>query len=267
MKYLLLIALVIFSYNSHAESSCEAYRPYHNLYNITGPHAGSMCTCSACHLGGVWKGTPNTCNGCHTGTRGIAIGKPATHIPTTLSCDVCHAGILFQGGVVIHNATNTPPGTCLTCHNGAYASQGARGKPSDHLQTTLSCDACHHSFSNWSGGTFNHAGVVKGTCATCHNGVTATGTPPRHILTGGLSCDVCHLSGYSTFQGGIYTHSGTEQCEGCHTPATSGTTVKPANHPITPDNCTSCHSITGWPCKTGQIMKKYLDKMIGVLHD
>ena len=257
MKYLLLIALVIFSYNSHAESRCDAYRAYHVAYNLTGPHATSMCGCSACHLGGVWKGTPNTCMGCHTGSRGIAIGKPTNHIPTNLNCDACHIGIVFVGGQVDHSTLVTP-GTCLTCHTGNYA--GAKGKPSDHVATTASCDACHNT-RNWSGASFNHVGVVKGSCNTCH------AVPRGHILTGGLSCDVCHTRGYSTFSGGTYIHSGSEQCEGCHSPTTTGVTAKPATHPATPNNCASCHSITGWPCKSGQIMKKYLDKMIGVLHD
>ncbi|CAB4121809.1 hypothetical protein UFOVP26_30 [uncultured Caudovirales phage] len=249
-----LLVLAIFTFFSSieakAESSCEAYRPLHAAYNLQGPHNTSMCTCSACHLGGVWKGTPNTCNGCHTGSRGIALGKNVGHIPTSASCAACHPGSLFMVAYVPHDGILTPPNGCLTCHNGAYPA--AKGKPKDHPTTSASCDACHNTKS-WDGASFNHAGVVKGTCNTCHNGTTATGIPRGHILTGGLSCDVCHNRGYSTFSGGAYIHSGSEQCEGCHNSTTTGVTAKPANHPLTPDNCANCHSTSGWPCKSGKL--------------
>lgn len=261
---LVLAVLTLFSsFDAQAESSCEAYKPLHTAYGLVGAHNTSMCTCSSCHLAGVWKGTPRTCNECHTGSRGPALGKNNGHIPTTAQCDVCHIGSVFVGGVVFHNGTTTPPGSCLTCHNGAYTSQGAKGKPSGHPVTTASCDNCHGT-TTWDGARFSHTGVQPGTCKTCHNGTNAVGLPSGHILTGGLSCDVCHVRGYSTFSGGTYVHSGNEQCEGCHTTATKGTTVKPANHPATPNNCASCHSITGWPCRSGQI-KTTLPRMYGFL--
>ena len=153
---------------------------------------------------------------------------------------------------MVHNATTSPPGGCATCHNGAFTSQGAQGKPKDHPATTLSCDSCH-STSSWSGARFSHIGVVVGTCSTCHNGTTALGLPSNHIPTGAASCDTCHKAGFASFAGGVYTHTGLETCENCHVGNYLGASVKPATHPATPSNCSNCHSVTGWPCHTGRL--------------
>jgi hypothetical protein len=85
--------------------------------------------------------------------------------------------------------TGVAPGTCASCHNGTTA----KGKPTNHLPTTQSCDACHRSTTNWGSVSFTHTGVVPGTCATCHNGVYAKGKPRDHPVTT-QSCDACHTT-------------------------------------------------------------------------
>ena len=249
----MLVLATFVSHDAHADSICEGYRPLHTTFGLTGYHATSLCSCASCHLSGVWKGTPTTCTGCHSGTRPPAKGKTAQHIPSTAECSVCHSTTVFSGATMVHNAVTSPPGGCLTCHNGAFTSQGARGRPSSgHPNTALSCDACH-STRSWDGASFSHIGVVPGTCSTCHNGTGATGLPSNHIPTGAASCDTCHKAGFASFAGGVYTHTGAETCENCHVGNYLGASVKPATHPVTPSNCSNCHSVTGWPCRTGKL--------------
>jgi Cytochrome c7 and related cytochrome c len=259
---LLLSLSFLVSCDVKADSICEAYRPLHSTYGLTGYHATSLCSCSSCHLSGVWKGTPTSCATCHSGTRPPAIGKTVQHIPSSAECSTCHTTTVFSNATMVHNATTSPPGSCATCHNGAFTSQNAVGKPRDHPVTNLSCDACH-STSNWNGARFSHIGVVIGTCATCHNGTNAMGLPSNHIPTGAASCDTCHKAGFSSFAGGVYTHTGTETCENCHVGNYLGASPKPAVHPTTPNNCSNCHSITGWPCRTGALeLKRKLKVML-----
>src|SRR5437899_5723283 len=61
--------------------------------------------------------------------------------------------------------TSRPPTTTLFPYTTLFRSP-----------TTASCDTCHRTTA-WKPATFSHAGVVPGTCATCHNGSRATGKP------------------------------------------------------------------------------------------
>jgi hypothetical protein len=87
---------------------------------------------------------------------------------------------------------------------------------------------------------FNHA-TAQGTCASCHNGTTATGKPARHIATN-AACDTCHKS-TTTFAGARFTHTGTTAaCAGCHNGTTA--TGKPPRHVMTNAPCETCHKST-----------------------
>ena len=66
----------------------------------------------------------------------------------------------------------------------------ATGKTPTHVATTASCDNCHSTIA-WLPARFDHANVVAGTCAQCHNGTSATGKPGNHWITN-QSCDQCH---------------------------------------------------------------------------
>jgi len=262
MKFLLVFMLLI-SGVAHADSICEAYRPLHS-FQLMGFHATSSCACASCHLKGVWKGTPRTCNECHNGSRPPAIGPTTSHIPIgNTQCSECHLYTSFAGGKMNHTTVNSPPGGCALCHNGSYKSEGALGKPSGHIPTTSSCDVCHTTRS-WDA-KMDHAAagitIGGGTCTSCHDGRYAKGLSNGHIPTGGVQCDVCHKS-FTSFFGGTYTHTGSESCETCHNGSfTAGGAIgKPTDHPATPDNCANCHSITGWPCRTGAINTPLFDK-------
>lgn len=65
-------------------------------------------------------------------------------------------------------------------------------KPATHIGTNQSCDSCHGT-GKWKPATFTHGGVTAGSCASCHNGSSATGKPAAHIPTTG-SCDSLTVS-------------------------------------------------------------------------
>jgi hypothetical protein len=194
---------------NHANVTPGSCAQCHNGTTATGKpanHIATTASCDLCHTTSTWLGakfdhtgvTPGTCETCHNGT--TATGKSSSHMPTTVSCDACHNTTTFTTSTFNHSATQgVVPGQCEICHNGAYASQGATGKSSSHIPTTVSCDACHNT-TTFTTSTFNHTtaqGVVPGQCEICHNGAYtsegAQGKPKDHPTTT-LSCDApgCH---------------------------------------------------------------------------
>lgn len=106
----------------------------------------------------------------------------------------------------------------MGCHlQGRIASSSI---PSNHIATNNDCESCHTTTS-WMTSGFNHDGVAPGTCATCHNGSTATGKPSNHLVTS-ASCDDCHTT--SAWTPASFTHSSpnyvdhgrTISCSSCH---------------------------------------------------
>ncbi len=200
----------------------------------TGFHLGAqhaLASCESCHIQGVFRGTPRDCASCHrNGSRPSGAQFPVTHFPTTQPCDLCHRAA--EWSVVSFRHQGVAQDTCLTCHNGIFAS----GKPPQHLATTRSCDTCHNTII-WTATTYNHDGVVPGTCATCHNGSRATGKPTYHIPTSD-SCDTCHSTVTWATR---YNHSGVAAgtCVTCHNRITApgvGRTHIPTSLP-----CDACH--------------------------
>ena len=112
-------------------------------------------------------------------------------------------------------------------------------KPATHIATNAGCETCHSGTTSFLGVIYNHAGVVAGSCATCH-GVTATAKPATHIQTT-LSCDACHRT--TAWLPASFNHTGvTAACATCH----NGTSAlgKPANHIPTNMACNTCHKST-----------------------
>jgi hypothetical protein len=84
--------------------------------------------------------------------------------------------------------------------------------------------------------------VQPGTCATCHNGVRATGKPTNHLVTS-ASCDSCH--GTLAWKPARFDHSTiTSGCQGCHNG--TGATGKPTGHMQTARECNVCHRYPAW---------------------
>lgn len=191
----------------------------------------------------------HSCNSCHNGTPNKGLAKPANHLPTSAACDTCHTNFTaFAPASMNHTGTT---GRCATCHGGAYTALNAQAKPATHLPTTQSCDDCHTSVA-WKPATYNHSGVVAGSCVTCHNGTTALGKNLGHIPTS-AACDTCHKN-YLAFAPAQMNHSGlVGQCSSCH----SGTYLsvnaqsKPPTHVSTAAQCDTCHtSTTSWATAT-----------------
>ncbi|MGJ5038366.1 hypothetical protein ACQR13_30000, partial [Bradyrhizobium sp. HKCCYLRH3059] len=90
------------------------------------------------------------------------------------------------------------------------------------------------------GSRFNHM-TAQGPCASCHNGMTAPGKPPKHVATA-APCETCHKS-TTTFSGARFSHTGTTAaCASCHTGMAA--TGKPPKHVATTAPCETCHKST-----------------------
>lgn len=108
------------------------------------------------------------------------------------------------------------------------------GFPLLGAHTAVPCESCHLR------------GVFKGTptkCASCHNGVIATGKPQNHIPTS-EPCSNCHNPNSKVWdlEGG-FNHNGiTGNCISCHNGVKA--TGKGINHIKTSDKCEACHANT-----------------------
>ena len=238
------------------------------------PTLGAGNACDACHtatntggftsfLGALYDHiTPlsaGNCSTCHNGAYPGVLGKSsyALHVTTSAQCDTCHTSsntsnfTTFLGVVYAHQPADV--GNCSTCHNGTTAT----GKPANHVASAAQCDTCHTSattanYTTWLGATVAHTAAFLGTstCASCHNGVSATGKPAYHIpTTAGLDCgnSSCHTatntSNYTTFFGATFTHvTITTRCDACHNGVSA--TGKSATHVSTVLDCVSCHTAT-----------------------
>ena len=222
LRFVLALVLLAAAALSFAQIGTRNIDHVKTGFPLTGSHATQRC--EACHINGMFKGTPKDCVGCHSaGARGISsvAVKPANHVPTTQACDTCHNTVSFSNARVNHSML--APNSCLTCHNGTFAS----GKPANHVPTTASCQTCHRTIAWIPAAGFDHSTVVAGTCATCHNGSRATGKPATHIPTT-ASCDTCHKT--TGWTPATFSHSGVAAgtCATCHNGTSA--TGKPANH-------------------------------------
>jgi len=218
-------------------------------------HLNTSDTCDACHLPGPGSWVPvapsavdhnhviGLCSSCHNNID--AIGKDATHIPTTAECDSCHTTVAWipatggAGGTPDHSTI--APGTCITCHDGVTAS----GKGAVHINSSTLCDACHQPFpANWApvaATAVDHSQVI-GTCASCHDNVTAPGTPGTHLATNDV-CDACHQPAptpWAQVAASDVDHNAViGTCVSCHNGVTAS--GKSPQHIPTSDVCDACH--------------------------
>ena len=132
------------------------------FFALQGVHATQAC--AACHINGVYKGTPRDCYTCHR-TVYNATTNPnhaAAQFPTT--CDSCHkvTDTLWSQGKFTHaafpitsgrhsgnpcsachtNPTNFTVFTCLTCHDRTSTDSKHKGK-SGYRYDSAACYSCH----------------------------------------------------------------------------------------------------------------------------
>jgi hypothetical protein len=211
-------------------------------YALTGAHAALPCT--ACHIGGRFKGTPADCYSCHTNDYNGA--NNPSHAQAGFSptlCSTCHDTSSWLNARFDHN-TQTPfpligkhiNVACNQCHiNGKFA-----GTPTD-------CASCHMADYN---GTNNpqhaQAGFAASACATCHSPMGWDQANFNHAqffaLTNGhanLQCTQCHTSGN-------YADAPTT-CDGCHMAQYNSTNNPPhAQAGFAPTICSTCHDTIAW---------------------
>jgi hypothetical protein len=291
-------------------------RTYPNVVSYPVTHIGisTASDCNACHsnfvtfLGATFDHTgvvAGTCGTCHQGqSPGTVSINPSIHIPQNQgnACDNCHMAANTGGyrtflGMIFHqapapvngSATPTPiyPSTCGGCHSGAYASQGAQGKPAAHIATALDCASslCHvgsttANFTTFFGVIYNHTatyatfpptgGPATPTCSSCHNGVNATGKSGTHVATT-ADCITCHtpaatgcsnagncttwlgaafLHVPSPYAGSFPTGPTSPTCGSCHLTGVSGAKMKPVGHVVTSQDCIVCHTPASTGCGT-----------------
>jgi hypothetical protein len=248
-------------------SSCHngAYT-FANAQAKAASHIPTTAQCDTCHKNYTafapatmtHSGMTGQCSTCHNGSyvAANALAKSPSHIPTTAQCDTCHKNYTaFAPATMSHSGTTGPiaTGNCATCHNGSYTAVNALAKPVSHIPTTQTCDTCHTTIA-WKPTSFSHSGVVAGSCATCHNGISAAGKPAGSHIPTAQSCEACHQTGISWLPLKLpYAHTGVVSgtCATCHGGTYTNITVKPGNHipTLTPagmpgNECSLCHSST-----------------------
>ncbi len=193
----------------HASAAAATFDHFTTGYELIGEHRSAPC--AACHVGGIFKGTPTDCSACHVpGSRIGATAKPTTHIISTNDCSQCHTPFAWKP-VANFNHLNVV-GTCSSCHNSVQSI----GKPRNHIPTTAECSTCHLTMRPWSAANFAHTGIT-GNCVSCHDNVHAPGKPATHLPTA-ASCESCHSpSNFTTFAGTQMNHAGiVNNCQACH---------------------------------------------------
>ena len=210
--------------------------PFSPVTNFT--HAGITGNCESCHNGSA--------NNVTAGALGKA--QATNHPATTADCGSCHAiGKNFTDGTFDHTGIVS---NCSSCHgdNPTNTPVGPK-KNSGHVLTSQDCSVCHvpGTFKN---AIFDHTGIVNN-CASCHDGVTATGkdakVSPAHIVTN-KDCSVCHNP--TAFAAAKFDHTGVVDnginCATCHDGATARGKTPPPDHVPTTQDCSVCHQTTGF---------------------
>ena len=174
------------------------------------------------------------------------------------TCASCHRSGVFLG----------TPRSCVTCHSGD-PTRVTIGRSSAHIPTlTVECSSCHNTSSFTLVWAMSHTIVDSFRCDSCHNGsytsYNANAKLTSHIPTI-MDCKTCHntnnwVVGHATIHAGITTG-----CVNCHngTYATGKINYVPG-HPITSDQCETCHSIdASFKCAQAyDVMKNYAFLMI-----
>ena len=232
-----------------AAASAVPFDHFTTGFELDGMHRNVEC--EACHVHGVFEGTPRACAGCHDGSNRIAnSAKSPRHMMTTNFCEACHTPFTSWTTVALVDHEQVQ-GSCQSCHNGTYANP----KPRTHPPTSDACGDCHNTYS-WVTVAFDHTGIVDN-CYSCHNGTTATGKSPKHIPTDNV-CEACH-STLVWVPPTVVDHSHVlGSCSSCHDGVRA--TGKPPDHVPTTLECNACHSTVAWtpasPGSAGATMPK-----------
>jgi len=191
------------------------------------------------------------CVSCHDGSvNNVAVGArgktpTAIHQNTSGDCSGWHNTTNFLGAFVDHTGPDVTGKRCDVCHNGIDATgMDAKTNPV-HVLTDQDCGTCHLAGGAFTPAIFDHTGIVNN-CASCHDGVSATGLSLNHITIGiGQDCSACHNP--TAFAGAKFDHTGIlNNCGACHNGDAARGKIPPPNHVPTNDDCANCHQTTGF---------------------
>jgi len=253
-------------------------------FALTGLHTN--VTCAACHVNGVYKGTPKDCYSCHA-----AKDKHMGQFGTV--CSACHVTSGWANVTFDHKTTGFPLAgshatvACASCHiNGRYAGtptncfacHAARDKHGGQFGTD--CGSCHKP-TTWGDVSFNHnntAFPLTGShtsvlCTACHVNGVYKGTPKncfachasrdKHNGQFGTDCAACHVT--SSWANATFDHNNTSfpligkhtnlSCTKCHANGVyAGTPMqciachadKDKHNGQNGTDCSICHTPKGW---------------------
>ena len=208
-------------------------------FPLTGAH--SSVSCSQCHAGGRFDGTPTACEGCHLADYNKTTDPNHAAAGFPLDCSVCHSTAGWSGAKFDHSRTDFPltgkhtSASCTSCHkSGQY----------DGLSTA--CVSCHLEEYNATGDPNHVSAGFPQQCQVCHS---TSGWKPAsfdHNTTGfqltgkhtSVACASCHI-------GGRYSGTPTD-CYSCHKAAYDSTTNPNHRAAGFPQDCTACHNTTSW---------------------
>ena len=221
----LLLSSLLMPSLAHA-AECSMYEQSHPNFTLDGAHlsTGKCNTCASCHKSGIFLGTPKNCVACHNGDPlRVTVGRSVNHIPTgVIECNSCHFTSSFTNSWGMNHAV-VGNISCSTCHGGSYATvYNALTKPTNHIPTTQECGSCHTVPAN--GSSFPISAWDTVSHDQIHNGVTS-------------GCVNCHDNVIA-----------------------KGKASYSAGHPITSDNCETCHSTSaGFKCASllDNLLKNY----------
>jgi hypothetical protein len=184
-------------------------RAFHKagIFPLEGRHL--EVPCASCHLGSVYKGTPNRCYDCHWIRRRDDLYE--TRLGS--ACEECHRPISW---------------TAVSWDHAARTGLALRGE-----HRTLQCDSCHQN-KNFQGGSF--------ACFSCHREEYERASNPSHAAAGfPTSCEFCHLPSDSGWDRARFDHNSTYPLVGVH--ATQACTACHKNNVYagTPRDCYGCH--------------------------
>ena len=240
-----------------------------STYALVGVH--STQPCAACHINGIYKGTPRDCYGCHRTSYDQTRNPNHAASGFSTACETCHRATdaAWTQATFNHGSTYTLVGVhatqpCAGCHvNGIF-----KGTPRDcygchrtsYDQTrnpnhaasgySTACDTCHRATdATWTQATFNHGSTfalvgVHATqpCAGCHVNGIYKGTP--------RDCYGCHRTSYDQTRNPNHAASGfSTACDTCHRATDTLWTQGTFNHSSTfalvgihaTQPCAACH--------------------------
>ena len=189
---------------------------FYGVNNLTtrpnGHHTGQDCG-GGCHNTSSWNGGAGKKT---TAPSATAKGK----ITTVVGAPGAARGIVSLGGAAQAS---------LAARSGTV-STGLAGQAAAAINTPAPVMA-----------SVSHAGMTTN-CASCHNGVLATGKGPNHIASN-TTCENCHST--IAWIPAHFDHQGvTARCASCHNGVVAP--GKPARHVQTNQDCSACHGTIAW---------------------